>query len=149
MPGPTIAAAIAEQARTLEQVIFAGCTHEPAALLADRARRARAGAASRASSFPTTARPPSKWRSRSRSSTGSNRGEPRRLVVALEHAYHGDTFGAMSVSARGLFTEPFAEQLFEVERLPDPVEGDVVAALERCIDARGPESPPSSSSRWC
>src|SRR4051812_47691127 len=32
---PTIAAAIAEQARTLEQVIFAGFTHEPAALLAE------------------------------------------------------------------------------------------------------------------
>ena len=51
-----------------------------------------------------------------------NRGEQRRLIVALENAYHGDTFGAMSVSARGLFTDPFAAQLFDVARLPDPVD---------------------------
>jgi adenosylmethionine-8-amino-7-oxononanoate aminotransferase len=57
--------------------------------------------------------------------------------VALENAYHGDTFGAMSVSARGLFTDPFAEQLFGVARLPDPVDGDPVAAFEQLLDTRG------------
>jgi len=66
-----------------------------------------------------------------------NHGEKRRLVVALEHAYHGDTFGAMSVSARGLFTDPFAEELFEVVRLPDPSVEDVAAAFEHIIDVRG------------
>src|SRR5487761_412216 len=35
---PRIAAAIARQAATLEQVIFAGCTHRPAAELASRLR---------------------------------------------------------------------------------------------------------------
>jgi adenosylmethionine---8-amino-7-oxononanoate aminotransferase len=42
--------------------------------------------------------------------------------VAFEHAYHGDTFGAMSASARSLFTAPFADHLFHVARaegLPD------------------------------
>src|SRR4029077_16346452 len=68
-----------------------------------------------------------------------NRGEPRRLIVALENAYHGDTFGAMSVSASSVFTEPFAAHLFDVARLPDPVTGDVVGALDRLIAARGSE----------
>src|ERR1700688_486117 len=36
---PAIAAAIAEQARTLEHVIFAGFTHGPAEELAERLRR--------------------------------------------------------------------------------------------------------------
>jgi adenosylmethionine-8-amino-7-oxononanoate aminotransferase len=67
------------------------------------------------------------------------RGERRRLIVALENAYHGDTFGAMSVSARGLFTDPFAEQLFEVVHLPDPVVGDPVAALEHILRTRRSE----------
>jgi adenosylmethionine-8-amino-7-oxononanoate aminotransferase len=40
------------------------------------------------------------------------------------------------VSARGLFTEPFADHLFDVARLPDPVEHDVAAALEQLIAER-------------
>ncbi|HEX6749310.1 MAG TPA: aminotransferase class III-fold pyridoxal phosphate-dependent enzyme [Longimicrobium sp.] len=45
----------------------------------------------------------------------------------------------MSASGRGVFTEAFAEHLFETARLPDPSEGDTVAALERLLDARGGE----------
>ncbi len=47
-------------------------------------------------------------------------GENRRTFLALEHAYHGDTFGAMSVSARGPFTNAFDSLLFAVKRLPFP-----------------------------
>lgn len=135
---PAIAAAIAEQASTLEQVIFAGCTHEPAARLAaelvhvlppgltrvffsDDGSTAVEVAVKAALQF---------WR---------NRGEHRPLIAAIEHAYHGDTFGAMSVSARGTFTDPFADRLWAVERLPDPVDGDTVGALRALIDQRGSE----------
>ncbi|HEY4128969.1 MAG TPA: adenosylmethionine--8-amino-7-oxononanoate transaminase [Gemmatimonadaceae bacterium] len=136
---PEVAAAIAEQARTLEQVIFAGFTHEPAARLAQ----------------DLTARVPRGLNRVFYSDNGStavevavkialqywqNRGEHRRMILALENAYHGDTFGAMSVSARGLFTDPFADQLFQVTRLPDPVDGDgapLLAALDHVLDTRG------------
>jgi len=135
---PEIARAIAEQAATLEQVIFAGFTHEPAARLAAAlVERAPAGLARvfYSDDGSTAVEVAVKialqyWQLR---------GETRRLVAALENAYHGDTFGAMAVSARGLFTAPFAEQLFEVARLPDPVEGDPVAALEHLLSARGSE----------
>ncbi|MGI9180342.1 MAG: adenosylmethionine--8-amino-7-oxononanoate transaminase [Longimicrobiaceae bacterium] len=135
---PEIAEAIAAQARTLEQVIFAGFTHEPAARLAaellevlpeglervflsDNGSTAVEVALKMALQF---------W---------SNRGERRPLVAALENAYHGDTFGAMSVSGRGVFTQPFGEHLWEVARLPDPTEGDTLAALERLLEERGEE----------
>jgi adenosylmethionine-8-amino-7-oxononanoate aminotransferase len=68
-----------------------------------------------------------------------NRGQNRRTIAALDNAYHGDTFGAMSVSARGLFTEPFANHLFDVERLPDPVTHDAGAALRDLLERRGNE----------
>jgi adenosylmethionine-8-amino-7-oxononanoate aminotransferase len=68
-----------------------------------------------------------------------NRGEQRGVVVALENAYHGDTFGAMSVSARGTFTDAFAEHLFQVERLPDPVDGDPAAAFDELLARGGSE----------
>ena len=47
-----------------------------------------------------------------------NRGCPeKRELVALEHAYHGDTVGAMSVSADSGFTCPFSRLRFPVHRV--------------------------------
>ena len=40
--------------------------------------------------------------------------------MALEHAYHGDTIGGMSVGARGVFNAAYEPLLFDVERLPFP-----------------------------
>jgi adenosylmethionine---8-amino-7-oxononanoate aminotransferase len=135
---PAIAAAIAEQAAKLEQVIFAGFTHEPGArLAAELVARVPAGLERvfYSDDGSTAVEVATKialqyWR---------NRGEPRRLIVALENAYHGDTFGAMSVSGRSLFTDPFGDLLFEVARLPDPVDGDVGAAFDALVHARGDE----------
>jgi adenosylmethionine---8-amino-7-oxononanoate aminotransferase len=132
---PEIAAAIAEQARTLEQVMFAGFTHEPAVRLAE-ALAARAPADLTRVFFSDDGSTAVEVALKIALQYWLHRGEPRRLIVALENAYHGDTFGAMSVSARGLFTEPFAEHLFEVARLPDPVDHDVPAALEDLIGSR-------------
>ena len=132
---PEIVDAIARQAGALDQVIFAGFTHAPAAeLAAQLARRAPTGL-SRVF-FSDDGSTSVEVAVKIALQHWVNRGAPRRLIVALEHAYHGDTFGAMSVSARGLFTDPFTSHLFEVARLPDPVRYDVVAALERLIGER-------------
>lgn len=135
---PEIAGAIAEQARTLEQVIFAGFAHEPAARLAAALAEVLPAGLSRiffSDNGSTAVEAAVKmalqlWR---------HRGERRPLVAALENAYHGDTFGAMAASAPSVFTDPFAEHLFEVARLPDPVEGDTLAALDRLLEERGHE----------
>lgn len=135
---PDIAAAIANQAHCLEQVIFTGFTHEPAARLAAELVERLPPGLSRvflSDNGSTAVEVALKmalqyWR---------NRGERRPLIAALDNAYHGDTFGAMSASSRGIFTEPFAGHLFDVARLPDPTEGDTVAALTTLIDQRGHE----------
>ncbi|HEU4648129.1 MAG TPA: adenosylmethionine--8-amino-7-oxononanoate transaminase [Gemmatimonadales bacterium] len=135
---PAIAEAVADQARTLEQVIFAGFTHEPAArLAAELVERLPAGLTRvfYSDNGSTAVEVALKLALQYWWSVG----ERRPLVAALENAYHGDTFGAMSASARSAFTAPFGEQLFEVARLPDPVDGDPVAALEALLDARGRE----------
>jgi adenosylmethionine---8-amino-7-oxononanoate aminotransferase len=133
---PAIAGAIADQAETLEQVIFAGFTHEPAARLAAELVEVLPEGLTRifySDDGSTAVEVAVKtalqyWR---------NLGEQRPLVAALDNAYHGDTFGAMAVSGRGVFTDPFQDQLFEVARLPDPTEGDPVGALAQLLDARG------------
>jgi adenosylmethionine-8-amino-7-oxononanoate aminotransferase len=44
----------------------------------------------------------------------------RRAFVALHHAYHGDTVGAMSVSEQSIFTDAFTSLLFPVVRAHAP-----------------------------
>jgi adenosylmethionine-8-amino-7-oxononanoate aminotransferase len=135
---PSIARAVAEQARVLEQVIFAGFSHEPAARLAgELVQRLPAGLTRifYSDDGSTAVEVAVKLALQH----AQLRGERRPLLAALENAYHGDTFGAMSASARGVFTDAFAAQLFEVARLPDPSSGDTVAALERLLETRGDE----------
>lgn len=135
---PEIVRAVAEQAATLDQVIFAGFTHEPAAALAAELVSRLPRGLSRIF-FSDNGSTAVEVAIKMSLQAFANRGTPRRLVAALEHAYHGDTFGAMAAGARGVFTQAYDPLLFEVARLPDPSEGDTVAALEALLDARGSE----------
>jgi adenosylmethionine---8-amino-7-oxononanoate aminotransferase len=117
---PYIAEKVYKQALILEQVIFTHFTHEPAVLLAERLLEILPGALSKifySDNGSTAVEVALKlsiqfWK---------NRGMPGRTkILAFENAYHGDTFGAMSVSSRGLFTEAFREKLFDVVFLETP-----------------------------
>ena len=58
-----------------------------------------------------------------------NRGEPRHRIVVLEHGYHGDTIGGMSVGARGVYNRAYQPLLFDVGTLPFP-KGEGQATLD-------------------
>lgn len=60
----------------------------------------------------------------------AHRDEDRHRILVLEHSYHGDTIGGMSVGARGVFNKPYAPLLFDVETIPFPAEGREQAALD-------------------
>ena len=49
-----------------------------------------------------------------------NLGEKRTLFIALENGFHGDTFGAMSVSGLSVYNGPFEDFLIDVARIPVP-----------------------------
>ena len=116
---PYMAQAIAAQAAKLEQVIFAGYTHEPAVRLAKRLVDKLPGDLSRvffSDDGSTAVEVALKlaiqyWR---------NQGEPRSRLLAFDGGYHGDTVGAMSVGRSSGFFEAFAPLLFQVDRLPFP-----------------------------
>jgi adenosylmethionine-8-amino-7-oxononanoate aminotransferase len=126
---PHIVQAIKRQADRLDQVIFAGFTHEPAEALArhlvaitppqleyvffsDSGSTSVEVALKMALGF---------WR---------HRGENRSRILSLEGAYHGDTIGGMSVGERGVFNAPYDPLLFDVERLPFPSSGREQATLD-------------------
>lgn len=132
---PKIAAAIFQQAKQLEHVIFAGFTHEPAEQLAEKLigrlpdRLSRVFYSDNGSTAVEVALKMAYqyW---------TNQGQPRSTFLAFEGAYHGDTFGAMAVGARSLFSHAFTPLLFEVEFVPYPVAhaADAIAtATERSI----------------
>ncbi|CAA7389947.1 adenosylmethionine--8-amino-7-oxononanoate transaminase [Chryseobacterium fistulae] len=116
---PYIAERIFEQLNTLEQVIFAGFTHEPAIELSEKLLQLL----------------PKNQKKSFYSDNGStavevalkmciqyayNNGKEKKKILAFKNAYHGDTFGAMSVSGRSAWTQPFAEMLFEVVFIDTP-----------------------------
>ena len=114
---PRIAAAIAEQARRLEHVIVAGFSHEAAEKLA-------AGLAKWVAPelkhlfFSDDGSTAVEVALKLAVQYFSNLGRPeKREIVALEHAYHGDTAGAMSVSDDSPFTAPFAAMRYPVHRV--------------------------------
>lgn len=111
---PYIAEKIYEQARQLEHVIFAGCTHEPAVQLAERLLPLLPGQFSKAfySDNGSTAVEVA-LKMTIQFHLNKDQGK-RNKILALRNSYHGDTFGAMSVSERGVFTMAFDKYLFEV-----------------------------------
>ena len=145
---PELAQAVFEQILRLDHVQFAGATHEPAILLAERLLE-KAGLTGGARVFY--------------SDNGStavesalkiahqhwvNRDAPRRLFATLRGAYHGDTVGAMSVGRSSGFFDAFGCLLFETVALPVPLvwngfaneEGEraALAEIALLLESEGP-----------
>lgn len=59
-----------------------------------------------------------------------NRGEPRHHILVMQHSYHGDTIGAMSVGERGVYNQAYQPLLFDVEAVPFPHEGREQATFD-------------------
>ena len=117
---PYIAEKVYEQMQKLEHVVFAGFTHSPAVELCEKlskhlpANQAKFFFSGDGSSAVEIALKMSVqyWK---------NKGENKTRFVALDGAYHGETFGAMSAGARSIFSAPFSDLLFESTHIPFPI----------------------------
>ena len=122
-------AAIVEQAAKLDQIIFAGWTHEPAETAA-RGLTAIMPAALETVFFSDSGSTSVEVALKMALGFWLNRGEPRHRILVLEHSYHGDSIGAMSVGARGVYNRAYAPLLFDVGTIPFPAEGREQATLD-------------------
>lgn len=116
---PVIAKAIAEQAAKLEHVIFAGFTHEPAIHLSEKLLSILPQGQSKIF-FSDNGSTAVEVGLKMAIQYWHNQGKSKRKIIAIKGAYHGDTFGSMSVGERGLFTNPFFSYLFNVEFIDFP-----------------------------
>jgi adenosylmethionine-8-amino-7-oxononanoate aminotransferase len=128
---PHIVAAIRKQAETLDQIIFAEYTHASAEALAAKLIGLAPPGLEHvffSDSGSTSVEVALKmalgyWR----------HAEPqRRRIIVMEHSYHGDTIGTMSVGARGIFTQAYEPLLFDVDRIPFPAAGLESVTLDAC-----------------
>ncbi|MBB3691756.1 adenosylmethionine--8-amino-7-oxononanoate transaminase [Sphingomonas sp. BK580] len=126
---PRIVAAIRDQAERLDQIIFAGWTHEPAEELA-RGLTAIMPAALTRVFFSDSGSTSVEVALKMALGYWHARGEPRDRILVMAHSYHGDTIGAMSVGARGVFNRPYAPLLFDVGTIPFPAAGAEQATLD-------------------
>ncbi|KMQ68520.1 adenosylmethionine-8-amino-7-oxononanoate aminotransferase [Chryseobacterium sp. FH2] len=110
---PYIAQRVFEQMNSLEQVIFAGFTHEPAIQLSENLLKLLPGNQEKVfySDNGSTA---VEVALKMCIQFAHNQGKEKTKILAFKNAYHGDTFGAMSVSERSIWTKPFGKMLFEV-----------------------------------
>ncbi|WCO01485.1 adenosylmethionine--8-amino-7-oxononanoate transaminase [Psychroserpens ponticola] len=110
---------VATQMQVLDQVVFSGFTHEPAIKLSEALIEIL----------------PSNQNKLFFSDNGStsveigikmalqfhfNQGEKRNVLLAFEDGFHGDTFGAMSVSGLSIYNGPFEDFFLDVKRIPTP-----------------------------
>ncbi len=126
---PRIMAAIAEQALKLDQIIFAGWTHEPAEEVARGLLAILPPALTRVF-FSDSGSTSVEVALKMALGYWLNIGEPRHRLLVIEHSYHGDTIGAMSVGARGAFNHAYEPLLFNVGTIPFPASGAEQATLD-------------------
>ena len=126
---PRIMAAIADQAARMDQIIFAGWTHEPAETVAAGLLRLMPEALTRVF-FSDSGSTAVEVALKMALGFWLNRGEPRHRILVLEHGYHGDTIGTMSVGARGAFNRAYEPLLFDVATIPFPAAGAEQATLD-------------------
>lgn len=124
-----IAEKIYGQALQLEQVIFAGFTHSPAVELAERLLPLLPGNFAKIF-YSDNGSTSTEVALKMSIQYWWNRGEKQRIkIVAFTNSYHGDTFGAMSVSDRSVFTMAFHGLLFEVVFIDMPTDENIDRAI--------------------
>jgi len=124
---PRIVEAIQTQAARLDQLIFAGWTHEPAEALArELVALTKLPYAFYSDSGSTAVEVALKmalgyWH---------NRAEPRHRIIVMQHSYHGDTIGTMSIGERGVYNAAYSPLLFDVAQIPFPSAGSEQATYD-------------------
>jgi adenosylmethionine---8-amino-7-oxononanoate aminotransferase len=123
----TINGKIKEQLDTLEHVLLAGFTHEPAIELAHKLVNltakdlAKVFYVDNGSSAVEAALKMSYH-------YHLNRGERKALFLSLKNSYHGETIGALSVGDVSLYKETYEPLLIANKQVPVPIDQSIEAA---------------------
>ena len=128
---PRIAKAVYDQFLKLEQVIFSGFTHEIAIELSERLLECLPKNLSKVF-FSDNGSTSVEVAIKMALQYFYNKGDDDKIkIIAFEEGFHGETFGAMSVSGEHQFNKAFKNHLFEVARIPAPIKGNEAKSFEQ------------------
>lgn len=120
------------QMQQLDQVVFSGFTHEPAVKLSEELIKILPGNQEKLF-FSDNGSTATEIGIKMALQFHFNQENKRNVLLAFEDGFHGDTFGAMSVSGLSVYNGPFEDFLIDVERIPVPNKEnieDVISQLE-------------------
>ncbi len=126
---PRIQRAATKQIQLLDQVIFAGYTHEPAERVSELMVELTPDGLDYVF-FSDSGSTAVEVGLKMALGHWHHLNIPKSRVVVLAHSYHGDTIGTMSVGARGVFNKPYNPLLFSVESIPFPQLGKEQLTLD-------------------
>ncbi len=126
---PKIVEAITKQITTLDHVVFSGFTHEPAVALSEALIKILPENQNRVF-YSDNGSTSVEIGLKMAIQYHANKGEKRNVILALENGFHGDTFGAMSVSGLSVYNGPFEDLFIEVYRIPVPTAENIDSVIE-------------------
>lgn len=110
---------VSEQMQRLDQVVFSGFTHEPAIRLSEELVKILP-AGQQKLFFNDNGSTATEIGIKMALQYHYNLGNERKIMLAFEEGFHGDTFGAMSVSGLSVYNGAFEDHFISVERIPVP-----------------------------
>ncbi|WP_298319683.1 adenosylmethionine--8-amino-7-oxononanoate transaminase [uncultured Aquimarina sp.] len=116
---PYIIEKVNEQMRTLDQIVFAGFTHEPAIRLSEELIKILPQNQEKIF-FSDNGSTANEVGIKMALQYHFNKGEKRNTIIAFNDGFHGDTFGAMSASGLSVYNGPFEDFFIDVQRIPTP-----------------------------
>ena len=125
-----IIAAVSEQMRELDLVVFTGFTHEPAVRLSEKLMEILP-ANQQKIFFNDNGSTAVEAGIKMALQYHFNKGRKRNTLIAFEEGFHGDTFGAMSASGLSVYNGPFEDFFLKVERIPTPQADNLDEVLKR------------------
>ena len=131
-----IIAKVYAQMQQLDQVVFSGFTHEPAIALSE-ALISLLPSNQEKLFFSDNGSTSTEIGIKMALQYHHNKGKKRSVLLAFEDGFHGDTFGAMSVSSLSVYNGPFEDYFIDVKRIPVPTDdniGRLLHELENTID---------------
>ncbi|MEX0360943.1 MAG: adenosylmethionine--8-amino-7-oxononanoate transaminase, partial [Allomuricauda sp.] len=125
---PYILEKVGNQMQQLDQVVFSGFTHEPAVKLSEELIKILPANQEKLF-FSDNGSTATEIGIKMALQYHFNRGEKRNVLLAFEEGFHGDTFGAMSVSGLSVYNGPFEDFFIEVNRIPVPTQDNIEPLL--------------------
>ncbi|MDE1207846.1 adenosylmethionine--8-amino-7-oxononanoate transaminase [Tenacibaculum larymnensis] len=114
-----ITSRVYQQMQTLDQIMFSDFTHEPAVKLSEELIKILPENQNRIF-FNDNGSTAVEAGIKMALQYYFNKGEKRTTFIAFEDGFHGDTFGAMSVSGLSVYNGPFEDFLMDIQRIPVP-----------------------------